>query len=411
MTDITAFRATPIAPANTESTSQLIARSGPRGVDSAGDAVGFGVAGAPGEAPLPLPGLALGAMMGALSEIMPKMSGEQLDVLVTSFTEKMKAASDASNKDQIKTEQSAKRAAIEAKKAKIDEAIKKQAEAEDKMKHAGVLDKIKLAFQWLGAVLAIAGGVIAMALAGWTGIGALGGALLIASGVCMLAMAVDATVQQAQQDQGKGDLGLFGMMCKSIALSEGKSEEDAEQVGQKGAMGFSIAVGALAAIFGIAGAGAGIASTAASMTTLGETAANDLQTLINTSLTGAETGAGTAEEAGTTASTVAQTTQNVAKITKDVVGVVTDVQGAAGSGVDVASAVEHYEASTTQADSLHDKASAKRMEAVQKALDDLIDVAISTLKSSGDRFNQILDGITDAMQDRAASVSHAQFRA
>ena len=370
MTDIgsTSFRSTPLPTTNTTGISELLARGGAKGVDGA-TSVGAGVVTSAGAAPAVLSGMAVGAMMASLSAIMPKMSGEQLDVLVTSFTEKMKEASDASNKDQIKTDQQAKRASIAEKKAKIEESIKKQAEAEDKLKHASLIDKIKLAFQYLGAVLAIAGGIAAMALAGWTGVGAFGGAMMIASGLCMLTMAVDSTVQVAQHDQGKGDLGMFGMMCKAIAKSEGKSEEEAEKIGQQGAMGASIALGAMAAIFGIAGAGAGIADSAMAVENL------------------------------------------AVKVTSDVIDVATDVTNIAASGVDIASGVEHYEASNLQADSLHAKADGKRMEAVQAFLDNAIDMAIASLKGSGDRFNSILDGITDAMHDKASTISHAQFRA
>ena len=43
-------------------------------------------------------------------------------------------------------------------------------------------------------------------------------------------------------------------------------------------------------------------------------------------------------------------------------------------------------------------------------LDDMIDAALARLMASGDRFAAMLDGISDAMQDRGNTLSRARFQ-
>lgn len=423
-------------------------------------AVGAGTAAGVSAAPNAMPGVPMGVLMASLAPLMPRMSGEQLDVLVASFTEKAKDVQDASDKDQIKSQETAKRAAIKEKKANIENSIKKLAEAEDKMKHASIWDKIKLAFEYVGAILTILAGIATIAVSALTGVGvvagAIGGGFMIASGICMLTMAVDSTVQIAQEDQGKGDLGMFGKMCKDIAKSRGMSDEDAEKVGQKGAMGASIALGALAAIFGLAGGVAGVASlftSAGNMamegaelaeqgaewgmrgaeiaqqgsemieqgSAMGEAGADMVEQGTAMAEQGAEMvergaemvakGNGMVAKAAEAAEKSASVSGKVAKIVSGSIDLAGDANSAMGAGADVGSEVEHYQATNLQADAKQAQASSKRFEALQKVFDDAIDMALSHMKARGEAFNEVMDGVMEAINDRSQTLTNMQFRA
>lgn len=355
-----------IPPSNGLATSQMLNRVSLNGADPA--QIGKGTLDENGPAPNALPGLAIGVIMASLSAIMPKMSGDQLDVLVASFTEKAKEMSDASDKSKITADETQKRQAIEAKKSKIDDSIQKQNDAAAAAANASIGDKIKLAFQFLGAALTILGGILACA----TGIGSVGGGLMIAAGILMLTMAIDSTVQTAEKDQGKGDLGMFGMMCKACALDEGKSDEEAETIGQHGAMGMSIALGVTSAILGIAGGIVGMTSLA-----------------------------GTSEDVVSQSVSVATRFSDISS----------DVSTAGDATASIYSGVENYKSSNAQADAKTDTADNKRFEGVQDALDAMIDLAMGHLKTSGDTFAKMLDSVMEANSDRGITLSHAQFRA
>src|ERR1700712_3408371 len=80
----------------------------------------------------------LSEMMASIAGLIPKMSGDQLDVLIVSLTPKMKDTMDKSDKDAIKTNQDAKRIAIAEKRGKLEESLKKIQDAEDAQKHASI---------------------------------------------------------------------------------------------------------------------------------------------------------------------------------------------------------------------------------------------------------------------------------
>lgn len=310
---------------------------------------------------------ALTAMMASISEMMPKMTGEQLDVLITSFTTKLKDTIDKSDKDQITNEQGVKREQIAEKTKKYKEAQEKIEEAKHAMEHASFFDKLKLAMQYIGAIMSIIAGIAAIiagvALAE-TGVGLaagiIGGTCLIASGVIMLTMAADSTVAMETAKDGQG--GMFGHMIHSIAKAEGKSDEEANEMAHKGAMGISIGLMVLACVTGVVGG---------ALNPEGEVSA-------------------------------------IIDVVSEAMNMVTM---AVSTTSEVGSAVYNKEAQDDQADAKNMQADGKRMEALGKVLDDFIDMAIARLKASGDRFAAVIDSVTDAMKDRADTMSRAQFKA
>jgi hypothetical protein len=345
----------------------------------------------------------LSEMMASIAGLIPKMSGDQLDVLIVSLTSKMKDTMDKSDKDAIKTSQDAKRVAIAEKRGKLEEALKKIQDAEDAQKHASIWDKIKLAFQYLGAILSMVAGAVMVA----TGVGAVAGAMLIASGAVLLALAIDQTVSMATAKNGQDGLGALGLMCKAFAKLEGKSDEEAEQIAEKGQMGLRIGLMGVALILAGPSMVMGIASMVSSATTTATEIASDAEE----NATIAEEGAAMGEQGAAAADEVTTQAEQIQQIAEKVLDVVNDFTAVGSAITEVGSSVTHYQASSDQADAKHAQADAKRFEAMQQFLDDMIDMALSHLKNNGDRFSAMLDSVTDAMKDRADTMSRATFKA
>jgi len=287
-------------------------------------------------------------VLDSLTKFMPSITGQVLEVMLLEITVKMKETEEASQKDKITVDQEAKRTALSEKADKLKEAETKIQEAIDKEKHASIWDKIKLAFQALGACLAILAG-LALCL---TGAGVAAGAALIAIGVVGLIMVIDSAVKM-----GTGH-GIAGAI--HLAIHPGDEEGAA-----KADMGFSIGMAGLALI----------ASIAAFF------------------VPGAQ---------GMALGMMAQSIQSFASIGSAVIAI-------ANATGDATVAVIKYDAAQTRAEGEKTQAEAKEMEGWIKQIDDFIDQALQRLMGAMDRFNAMLDGIMEAIQDQAKSVSKAKF--
>lgn len=286
-------------------------------------------------------------VLDSLTKFMPQVTGEVLDVMLLEITVKMKETEEASQKDKIKVDQEAKRTALAEKADKLKEAETKIQEAIDKEKNASIWDKIKMAFQALGALLAIVAGLALIA----TGAGAAAGAALIAIGVIGLIMVIDSAVKM-----GTGH-GIAG----AIAKAGGASDEYANKCD----FGFGIAMAGLALI----------AAVACFFIPGGQAMA---------------------------VNSFAQSLQAFGSIASASIAIV----NATG---DATVAVIKYEAQTEKAEGQKTQAEAKQMEAWIKQIDDFIDQALQRLMGAMDRFNAMLDGIMEAIQDQAKTVAKAKF--
>jgi Na+/H+-dicarboxylate symporter len=76
---------------------------------------------------------------------------------------------------------------------------------------------------------------------------------------------------------------------------------------------------------------------------------------------------------------------------------------------DATVAVIKYDAAQTRAEGVKSQAEAKEMEGWIKQIDDFIDQALQRLMGAMDRFNAMLDGIMEAINDQAKSVAKAKF--
>lgn len=250
--------------------------------------------------------------------------------------------------------------ASEKDKVRVDQEAKRTALAEkhDKLKEAEkkileAIEKRDSASIWdkikLGFQIfaAVAAIVAGIALAA-TGAGAAVAAPLIAIGVMGLVMAVDSIVRM------ETGMGIAGHVAKAAGANP-------EQIAQA-EMGFGIAMAGIAVITSIAAF----------------------------FIPGGQLGA--------TASMI----QAVSTITSAVIGIAT----AAG---DVTAGIIKYDAAKMQAEGQKLQAETKEMEAWLQQLDEFIDQALQRLIGASDRFNAMLDGLMEAIQDTAKTTAKAKF--
>lgn len=294
------------------------------------------------------------ALLKSLGSMMPQITGEMVELFLAEISAKMKDIEEQAQTDKFTSDQEAKRASIAEKRAKLDEADKKIQEAIDARNSANIFDIIKMVFQAIGAALmAVLGALLAPVCP------VLGG-LMIAAAVVAVVMLVDAAVQK-----GTG-MGIAGNLHK-LANPNATPEECA-----KADMGFRIGMAIVGLALAIATAAVSGGSTiAAQLATLSSTVATfkSIATGINTGIA-----IGTAVGDGVTA------------------------------GIRADASMKDAEAKKLQA-------SGKDMEALMQMLDEMIDMALSRLIAASNRFNDILDAITEMAEDKSKSLSNAKFTA
>lgn len=289
-------------------------------------------------------------MMAALGSLLPQMTGDMVEVFLAEITAKMKESEDKASTDKYKSDQEAKRTELGAKKAKIDEAEKKIQESIDKRHSGNIFDIIGLIFQAIAAALAIVLGALLSAVC------PVAGALLIAAGVVGIIMMVDSAVQMAT------GLGIAG----NIAKAAGASPEECA----KADMGFRIAM----AIVGIA------LAIATAVVTGGASFASSVAQLSN---------------AVQSFQKVAQTIQNITTMAEAVNTVIS-------TSIKTDAAITEGEAKKLQAKAMEKDANIQLLE-------ELIDMSLQRLIAAGNRFNEMMDMITDMIKDKGDMLSNAKF--
>lgn len=312
---------------------------------------GSGSTGKTGEVP-PVTQLTYNLIMGSIAALMPNMSSEDVSVLIAEVATKLKDAQQMSENEKYKNDAEEKRSRLAEKRDKLEESNEKLKKAEEEKKSGNIFTAIKLFFQMLGAALSIALGVLLQAV---PGLNVLGG-LMIAAGVLMAIQALDGIVKAAN-----GGHGIMG----SIIMAAG-GDEKAAMIGD---MAFGITVA--------------VASVAVGIATIAVGNVKAIADLVKESMTLA---------------------QQVGQIIS---------QGAnlASAAVDVANTGISYSAAQNTADAKKAQAGAKEIEAIMAMLDDAIDQALARMMAAGDRFNDILDAVVEAMNDRGHSLAKARFGA
>ncbi len=337
-------------------------------------------------------------MSNALKSLAAFMSGNaaiDVDVLLVQVAVAMRDTEATTQKSKINTDQETKKAQMREKEHKLEESAKKL----EKQQNGSIWEKIKLAFEWLGAMLAVALAVIAA-------VASLGGATaLIVAAIAAVALVIDSTVQQAT---GQGIMG-------NIVLAAGGTKEQAAQAD----MGFKIAVAVIGITGAISGTGLGKAVKDIASSILDSAMSAIGKAIPALAKTGADAVTKGADAAAKTASTLASTADdalNAAKLVAKeaiVAQKMVNTGATANAALSATSTVVDTGVKTVAADLRADakrlEAKAKSDEAFMQGLDDMIDQALSRLMASSDRFNAILDEITAAMSDRGNTLSRARF--
>lgn len=327
----------------------------------------------------------------SLTAFMTGKSSIDVEVLLVQVAVAMRDTEATTQKTKINTDQETKKAQMREKEHKLEESAKKL----EKQQNGSIWEKIKLAFEWLGAMLAVALAVIAS-------VASLGGAsALIVAAVAAVALVINSTVTQAT---GQGIMG-------NIVLAAGGSKEEAA----KADMGFQIAVAVIGIAGAVTGSGLGkavkdIAQTImdSAMATLGKVIPSLAKTGTDAAAKGADAlakTAGSADDALNAANLGAKEAMAAEKLIS--------TGATANAGLTATSAVVDTGVKTVAADLRAEakrlEAKAKASEAIMQGLDDMIDQALSRLMASSERFNAILDEVTSAMSDRGNTLSRARF--
>ncbi len=283
---------------------------------------------------------------------LPSMNKADFEVLLLEALSKMRDMQAKSQNETITMNAEMKQTAIGEKQQAYDEAQAEMDSAKEKMENASIWDKVKLAFQALGAILSIALGAILIA----TGVGAVAGGLLIAAGAVGLFMVLDAALQM-----GTG-FGVAGGIAKLANASD--------ETAQKADMGFRIGMAVVQVVLSVAAMFA--MPNPKQLVDVATSLQANLMRMIN------------ATQAGISI---------------------------ASAGGDVGASVVRYEAAGQQAAGMERQAEGKEMEALIKGLDDMIDQAIQSMIATLDRFNTSLDELSDTLSQRNASIVKIQFKA
>ncbi len=150
-------------------------------------------------------------ILSSLSEFFPSRNAEDVDILLARTTLEQQEVVGKTNTNELVAKEEQKRESLAEKTKTLEEAQKKQEEAEAKQKKGGFFNKLKQAFQAIGAVLTMAIGAALIA----TGVGGPVGVALVGLGAMQMVMMLDSLV--AQHNDG---FGLMGSMWKAMGASD-----------------------------------------------------------------------------------------------------------------------------------------------------------------------------------------------
>jgi F0F1-type ATP synthase assembly protein I len=322
---------------------------------------GAGVTGAGGA----IPSVAAGytAILSGLQAFVPQIGGGDFEVRLAEITAKLKEVSSEVNTGRVLNEQETKRLNMKENQAKISESEKKLEEAEAKKKSASIWDKISLAFEFIGAALM---GLIGAALLFVPGLQAAGALMLVGAGLMLLG-AINTLVQQ------ETGAGLIGNLAKAIDPNISDEALMAIEIG--------FAVTLAVATIAVSVASGRVDVAAAKFAHLGKAAAD-------------------------VAVKAAQLTLKTATAASTAIGAVTGAGAATSTAVAAGVRVDAAETSALAAEL---QADSKDIEAFMQQLDDLIDQALAMMMEASERFNGMLDDLTDMNSDTGDVMSRMQF--
>ena len=350
-------------------------------------------------------GAFMAAVLDSMHSFMPAISEDEMSVMLAVVTAKMREMQSKTDQDQINTDSLGKEAALSEKGKKLEDAAKKQKDAIYKQEHMSIWDKIKAFFEAIFSVIAMVLGALLVA----TGIGSSLGMALLVGGTVGLVMAInDITIQFT-------GLGIAGNLDKLVHPNDPSSWAKADM-----GFGIALAVAGIIACFvdpeGIEAVGDGIAEGIANVAKMGEEAASlgeegaGIVDTLKTIVSAVKSSLGELKEARQ----LAMEGSDIAETVNKLASVATRLQQVESVTMAVGNVVEggfKMEVANLQSDAKSLQAKAKEMEALMQGFDMMIDLAIQKLQASGDRWAKMLESISEGMNQRSHTLSHAKFRA
>lgn len=310
------------------------------------------------------------ALLETLTEMTEGMLDGNHEIRLLEIVSKLQELQSQVDKLRIDIEASRKRDMLAEKEKQLDEAQKKLDKAREEQENLSVWDKIRLAFQWIGAALAVALGALTL----WTGGGLalmIAGAAAITAGITSSIMAVDSSMKAASPD----GLGMAGQAARSL----GRSLEDARKADE---------------IFGYTMMGISAVSMLVSMgAAFGPAVINAIRGALGKAVIAA------LENANMGAQLLLKGGQ--------IIEALMTTASAVGEGV-VAS-LEH-QATLGQVEGKALQAKAKELEALVEQINEIIDMLVTRAKGTNELFNAVVDSLTDTLNDLAQTLSNLKLQ-
>lgn len=285
--------------------------------------------------------------LDSLSELMGKNSAriENIDVVIAELQQKVRDLISKTDVENLNVQSERQRELIQKKIADAQAAAEKMREAAAQRESQSIWDKIKLAFQILGALLAVAAAVVTA------------NPLLMIGAIVAVTLAIDGIVKATTENH----MGIAG----SIAKAAGASDEEAG----KADMGFTIAVAVIGLAVAIGGGVASFFSGGATIANLAKQAATVAQENIVKGLS-------SLAEVGTTVTTIG-------------------------------AAVVSYEAAKAQVAAMFAQADGMEVDGMLKVLDDMVDLVLQHLMAANRTFDAILDSLAETAKEKGDTFSRA----
>jgi len=368
--------------------------------------------------------LANAALMQSIEAMITPQPIEDVEVLLVQIAMQMRDTEVLSQTGKIKLDQTTRQAQAQERMNKLKEAQKQLDEARSKADSSNIFDRIKVA---LDVVVAIAQTVVAVAMI-VTIAGAVQGSALAAAAGGAIVQASDSAMKMVTKDIGIGDgegYGLAGMTALLGGMAAGADVESADfRKGVDAAdMAFSMAVmvftlaasivSGVGAAKGVADAAQGAAKAGASAAKAGteiagKVTADVVREAIKATVSSFREGL---SAAGNSSEMVLSGSAKAMKFSERAAGLSGSAAQVAQAGIEAGQSAVQYQAADLKSEGMRLDAEAREMGAVLAQLDDLIDQALQRLIGASDRFNNILDGLVETIQERGNANAAMQFRA
>lgn len=336
--------------------------------------------------------MSLADVMASLASLGIDLDADDVTTAILRVAEESRDVESNSQKGRIELDQFKVKGMLNEQAQKIADAEKKREEAKESRHSASLADKFKLAFEWIGAVVAIAVAAVMIA----TGVGAVVGALLIAAAVTAIIMAADSTMKMTSED----GMGIGAAMAGAGASPEAKKKAD---------MIFGITMAVAGAVFSMAGGGAGVISAARGAIQAGVAAGRATYSLTESVGATVKAVASAMKEAYSAIRASQQSASSLVNFTKASLEVTESASTAGNTAAGITATSYRTEAEHRDADAKRLKAGAETDQTEVEILNQAVDQAFARLMAAGDKFNTIIEDLVGNLNDLAKLTGSARI--